>query len=304
MYLFIAFAFVVLSRVYNDIAVQMGEPLNNYSSVVQAFSSLVDVKRFNLSAARISISTVGVVNRMKTFHDDMPGACLALSLHAPNQELRQKIIPTATAYPLEKIMNAVKQYLLEDEDKAVMIEYILLAGVNDTAEIARELAELLRPIKHRMKVNLIPYNPIFNPKGRHHVIVTVISSIYIHSSTGLAVTFIPPKLEAIETFKNILQKDNGIFCTVRTEMGQDVNGACGQLACVSQRSKSSGVDIEDLYQRQTRATDSAPPTNRKLAVLHEFTTNTFVTIPLILSISVAFGYAAHRLLAARHATVA
>lgn len=145
----------------------MGEPLNNYASVVQAFKSLVNVKRFNLSAARISISTVGVVGKMKSFHVDMPGACLALSLHAPNQELRQKIIPTASAYPLNKIMEAVQQHLSRDAEKAVMIEYILLAGVNDTEEVARELVDLLQPMKDRVKVNLIPYNPIFNPKGAY-----------------------------------------------------------------------------------------------------------------------------------------
>lgn len=145
----------------------MGEPLNNYASVVQAFKSLVNVKRFNLSAARISISTVGVVGKMKSFHADMPGASLALSLHAPNQELRQKIIPTASAYPLNKIMEAVQQHLSRDAEKAVMIEYILLAGVNDTEEVARELVDLLQPMKDRVKVNLIPYNPIFNPKGAY-----------------------------------------------------------------------------------------------------------------------------------------
>lgn len=96
---------------------------------------------------------------------DLPGVCLALSLHAPTQELRQKIIPTASAYPLHKILDAVQFHLDQDLEKCVMIEYILLSGVNDTEEIAEQLAELLRPIKRRVKVNLIPYNPIFNPQG-------------------------------------------------------------------------------------------------------------------------------------------
>lgn len=232
--------------VSNVVLMGMGEPLNNYNSVVAACQAMSDTARFSMSPSRITLSTVGVTNRMKTLAHDLPGISLALSLHAPNQELRQQIIPTASAYPLDKIMEAVQDYLnagtasrrkrTKSDDKRegfVMIEYILLNGVNDTPEVARELADLLRPLKDQVKLNLIPYNPIFNAEG-------------------LAKTFKPPTADDVSTFQNILQKENGIFTTVRVEMGQDVNGACGQLACVSEQARNESVDIEDLL-RERRA---------------------------------------------------
>ena len=211
----------------------MGEPLNNYANVVAAGKVLVDVKRFNLSPGRVTVSTVGVVNRMKSIHADLPGVSLALSLHAPSQDLRQKIIPTAKAYPLHKLMGALKEHLRQREksfghNQFVMIEYILLSGVNDMENIAEELAKLLLPLQQQVKVNLIPYNPIFNPQG-------------------LAQTFEAPSEESIKAFKSVLSKKYGIFCTVRTEMGQDVNGACGQLACVAKAKPDYSEDIEDMF---------------------------------------------------------
>jgi len=233
-------------NVTNIVFMGMGEPLNNYKSVVEACRAMTDTSRFSLSPGKVTVSTVGVVNRMRTLYKDVPGVSLALSLHAPNQELRQKIIPTAGAYPIEKLMDALTEYLdhragTSKKDCFVMIEYILLSGVNDMPEIAEELAQLMEPIKDRVKLNLIPYNPIFNPEG-------------------LAKTFVPPTDEDIETFKNIVQHKYGIFCTVRTEMGQDVNGACGQLACISEEAKNTNVDIEDLYR------------NRKANVLYDHET--------------------------------
>jgi len=220
--------------VSNIVFMGMGEPLNNYHAVVTACRAVNS--RFGLQQHRLTVSTVGVVNRMKTLHEDLPGVSLALSLHAPNQELRKKIIPTAGAYPIPKLLEALETYLGQrkastGKDAYVMIEYILLAGVNDMPEIAEELAQLLMPLKSQVKVNLIPYNPIFNPEG-------------------LAKTFVQPSEEAQVRFKSILQDRHGIFCTIRTEMGQDVNGACGQLACISKEAREGGVDIEDLYRNR------------------------------------------------------
>ncbi|GBG24519.1 Dual-specificity RNA methyltransferase RlmN [Hondaea fermentalgiana] len=253
--------------VSNVVLMGMGEPLNNYNAVVSACQAMSNTARFSMSPSRITLSTVGVVNRMKTLARDLPGVSLALSLHAPNQELRQQIIPTASAYPLDKIMEAVQEHLetgtasrrkrtARDEKREgfVMIEYILLSGVNDTPAIAHELAALLGPLKDQVKLNLIPYNPIFNAEG-------------------LAKTFKPPTSDDVETFQRILQKDHGIFTTVRVEMGQDVNGACGQLACVSEQARDEAVDIEDLlrerqanklYDRRTGAN-----VNKKRRPAHE-----------------------------------
>jgi len=217
-----------------------GEPLNNYAAVIEACKALTEPNKFSLSPSKITISTVGVVNRMKALAKDVPGISLALSLHAPNQELRQRIIPTAGAYPVPQLVEALEEHLnarsagsrkrnKRDSYGAgfVMIEYILLSGVNDTESLAHELAVLLQPIKNHVKCNLIPYNPIFNPEG-------------------LAKTFEPPTEHDVQRFREILQYEHGIFTTVRTEMGQDVNGACGQLACVSEEAKSREVDIEDI----------------------------------------------------------
>jgi len=232
--------------VTNIVFMGMGEPLNNYKAVVAACQAMIDTSRFSLSASKVTVSTVGVVNRMRTLHRDVPGISLALSLHAPNQELRLKIIPTAGAYPIPKLMEAMQEYIESKgrDDAFVMIEYILLSGVNDMPEIAHELGELLKPFGESAKVNLIPYNPIFNAEG-------------------LAKTFKPPTEEDIATFQNIVQNEHNIFCTVRTEMGQDANAACGQLACVSEDAKSKQVDIEDLYRerRQNKLYDDATGEN-------------------------------------------
>ena len=240
-----------LRQISNIVFMGMGEPLNNYRAVVSACSAMVASHRFSLSAARVSVSTVGVIPRMRTLQRDLPGVNLALSLHAPTQELREKIIPTAsgafffflffffeeeqrmaplthhqrrtTAYPLERLMDALATHIKQceadaaaaksakgkkkgedkvqaaadgedkqagtDEARAgasnegkkskakrvvlpngkkgayIMIEYILLHGVNDTPEVVEQLAELLAPFRLHVKLNLIPYNPIFNPQG-------------------------------------------------------------------------------------------------------------------------------------------
>lgn len=221
----------------NVVFMGMGEPLNNYTEVVQAVRTMVDPGRFSLSPSRVTISTVGVVNRMRQLFQEMPNVRIALSLHAPNQELRQLIIPTATSYPIDKLMATLMEYVTEQRavksDTCVMIEYILLHGVNDMPEIAHELAELLKPMGSHVKVNLIPYNPIFNAQG-------------------LAKTFAPPAESDVVEFQRILHQVHGLFCTARKEMGQDMNAACGQLACVAKDDKklvAAGVlDIEDLYQ--------------------------------------------------------
>jgi adenine C2-methylase RlmN of 23S rRNA A2503 and tRNA A37 len=203
--------------VRNVVFMGMGEPLNNYASVMEAIEVMRDDKGFGLSASKITVSTVGVIPRMRTLTRDAPGTCLALSLHAPTQELRQKIVPTAKAYKLGDLMAVLDEYLASGPKMKTMIEYCVLGGVNDDETCAEQLGELLRG--KEVIVNLIPLNPTDTPAGH-----------------------VPPKPEAVQKMLEILTRRFGLFTTVRHEMGQDISGACGMLSL-----KTPGEpDIEDM----------------------------------------------------------
>jgi len=203
--------------VRNVVFMGMGEPLNNYASVMEAIEVMRDDKGFGLSASKITVSTVGVIPRMRTLTRDAPGTCLALSLHAPTQELRQKIVPTAKAYKLDDLMTVLDEYLASGPKMKTMIEYCVLGGVNDDETCAEQLGELLRG--KEVIVNLIPLNPTDTPAGH-----------------------VPPKPEAVQKMLEILTRRFGLFTTVRHEMGQDISGACGMLSL-----KTPGEpDIEDM----------------------------------------------------------
>ena len=189
----------------NVVYMGMGEPLNNYASVMEAIEVMRDDKGFGLSASKITVSTVGVIPRMRTLTRDAPGTCLALSLHAPTQEIRKKIVPTATAYPLDELMRCLDDYLAKSEKNSMLVEYCVLKGINDTKECARLLGELLGGKK--VVLNFIPYNP-----------TDVIAG---HES---------PEMEDIQAMNTILREEYGMTTTVRQEMGSDIAGACGQLA--------------------------------------------------------------------------
>jgi adenine C2-methylase RlmN of 23S rRNA A2503 and tRNA A37 len=153
-----------IEPIRNVVFMGMGEPLDNYDAVVEAIHGMVDVQRFSLAMAHVCISTVGVVNRLRTLARDAPGVSLALSLHAPNQTLRQQIVPTSKAWPLDKIMAAVDAYLADmaylhprAKPPRTMIEYVLIDGVNDSLDNADELGRLLKD--RPFHVNVIPYNP-------------------------------------------------------------------------------------------------------------------------------------------------
>merc|ERR1719350_2200541 len=153
-------------RIRNIVFMGMGEPLNNYDCVLQAIRCMADPGRFGLSMNHISLSTVGVIPYMRRLSREAPSVNLALSLHAPTQELRARIVPSAAAYPLDQLVDAVEGHLAASPGKArqptVMIEYVLLAGVNDSQDNAHELGQLLRG--RQCMVNLIPWNPTFNPE--------------------------------------------------------------------------------------------------------------------------------------------
>ena len=214
----------------NVVFMGMGEPLNNYAAVLAALGPMTDPRGFALAPRHVTVSTVGVVPRIRTLARDAPGVRLALSLHAPNQTLRERIVPTATAYPLPRLMEAVDAYLASGPKARAMIEYCVLGGVNDDVAHAAELGELLRG--RDVVVNLIPYNPTDVPMGHE-----------------------PPTEEAVRAMAAVLAKPPyARRTTVRKEMGQDIAGACGQLALKNNHPEraSAAEDIEDVAGTGTR----------------------------------------------------
>lgn len=130
-----------LSNIRNVVFMGMGEPLNNYAALVEAVRIMTGLP-FQVSPKRITVSTVGIVHAINKFHSDLPGLNLAVSLHAPVQDVRCQIMPAARAFPLEKLMNALKEYQKNSQQK-IFIEYIMLDGVNDEEQHAHQLGKLL-----------------------------------------------------------------------------------------------------------------------------------------------------------------
>lgn len=188
-------------RVSNVVVMGSGEPMDNYDNLLKFIRLLSSEGGLNISQRNITVSTCGIVPGIRRFADEGLSVTLALSLHAPNDEVRKTLMPVANSYPLSEVMAACHEYF-EKTGRRLTFEYSLVKGVNDNLDEARALVKL---IKHQNgHVNLIPVNPI---KERD----------YVQSNR-----------EAIEVFKNYLEK-NGINVTIRREMGRDINGACGQL---------------------------------------------------------------------------
>lgn len=189
-------------RVCHIVFMGMGEPLENYDAVVKAIALFNDSAALKISQRRITVSTVGVVEGIKKLAKEDLHVNLVLSLHAPNQHLRKKIIPYARKYPLEEILLAMEEYGKETK-RDITYEYTLLSGINDRIEHAEELAILLRG--KQCTVNLIPYNPVDGLKLRR------------------------PEADTIVSFRDVLV-DAGINTTWRYTKGKDIAAACGQLA--------------------------------------------------------------------------
>ena len=188
-------------RVSNVVVMGTGEPLDNYNNLVRFVRILSDEKGQNISHRNITVSTCGIVPRIRQLADEGLGITLALSLHAPNDEKRRELMPIANRYSLEEVLPAC-QYYFEKTGRRITFEYSLVGGKNDGQEDARQLADLISGLN--CHVNLIPVNPI---KERDYV------------QSGKKV---------IGNFKNKLEKYR-INVTIRREMGRDINGACGQL---------------------------------------------------------------------------
>lgn len=210
-------------RVTNVVLMGMGEPLLNFDNVVDAMALMMDDSCYGISKRRVTLSTSGVVpalDRLGEYTD----ACLAISLHAPNDELRNQLVPINKKYPIAMLLDSAKRYIegLPDTRRKMTIEYTLIDQVNDRPEHAHQLVELLRDVP--VKINLIPFNP-FNLVDYKRV-----------------------SNNSLHRFKDILV-EAGYTTTVRTTRGDDIDAACGQLSgSVNDRTKRSA-----RYQRQAEA---------------------------------------------------
>ena len=182
----------------------MGEPLLNYDNMKGAIHYMLDQNGFSLSRRHVTVSTSGIIPGIQKMIDDNLDIMLALSLHAPNQELRSELIPTITKmYTLDKLMAQIDAYT-EKTGKRIFYEYIMIKDKTDKPELATELITLLKARQSNAHLNLIPYNE--NP----------------------AIDLEEPSRNKIMKFKDILEQ-GGITVTVRDTLGRGVKGACGQL---------------------------------------------------------------------------
>ena len=188
-------------RVSNVVVMGSGEPMDNYDNLIRFIRLLSGEGGLNISQRNITVSTCGIVPRIRQLAEENLAITLALSLHAPNDEVRKSLMPVARVYPISEVLDAC-HYYFEKTGRRLTFEYSLVQGVNDNLEEARALVHLIKD--QHGHVNLIPVNPI---KERD----------YVQSGK-----------KAIEAFQGYLEK-NGINVTVRREMGRDIDGACGQL---------------------------------------------------------------------------
>ena len=196
-------SFKIEDRIITNVVMMgMGEPLTNYKHVVHALEMMLDDNVYGLSRRRVTLSTSGLIPAIDKLREDCP-VSLAISLHAPNDALRDEIVPINKKYPLEALMNACIRYIDKAPRDFVTFEYVMLKDINDSLEQAKLLVNLVKDVS--CKFNLIPFNPFPN-------------SGYICSSRA-----------KIESFQRVLI-DAGLVATIRKTRGDDIDAACGQLA--------------------------------------------------------------------------
>jgi 23S rRNA (adenine2503-C2)-methyltransferase len=189
-------------KLTNVVFMGMGEPLLNLSNVLQTIKELNDLTYFNLGRRHMTVSTCGVIENLKKFIGADTGTTLAISLHAPNQTLREKLMPVAKAHPLDQLIKVLDGFVRKNK-KRVSYEYLLLDGINDSE---REALELVKLFRGRLAfINLITFNPIDGS------------------------TFRSSSREKANEFRAILEK-NGLEVTIRVSLGDEISAACGQLA--------------------------------------------------------------------------
>lgn len=188
-------------RISHVVIMGIGEPFDNYDNLIKFIEIINNPKGIELGSRHITVSTCGVVSKIKEFMKLPYQVNLAISLHAPNDEIRNTIMPINKAYPIPVLMDTLKEYI-QKTNRRVTFEYILLDQVNDTSECARELANLVKGMN--CYINLIPYNETNN------------------------ISYKRTKSENITNFYDILKK-NKINVTIRREYGSKISAACGQL---------------------------------------------------------------------------
>jgi len=193
-------------KITNLVMMGMGEPMHNYDGVFTALANLNSDAGQNFGARRITVSTIGIAKGVDRLIADRTQYTLAFSLHAPTDELREKIVPLKGAMGVHAIRDSARRYL-DKTGREVTFEYVLLGGINDGAMQARQLTELLRSVQST--VNLIPYNPV------------------------ASLPFEAPDANAVDNFAETLRR-GGLKVSVRTKKGADIDAACGQLALKTQ----------------------------------------------------------------------
>ena len=219
--------------VTNVVMMGMGEPLMNFERVVSAMNLMMEDNAYGLSKRRVTLSTAGVVPAIDKL-GEVTDVSLAVSLHAPNDELRDVLVPINKKYPIKELIAACNRYLEKLSDKRVItIEYTMMRGVNDHPEHARQLSKLLKTLP--CKLNIIPFNPFPNSGYER------------------------PKAEVIELFKNTMHKA-GIRTTVRRTRGEEIDAACGQLVGIvedkTRRTAKLGQLAQQIVPKNLIATDS------------------------------------------------
>lgn len=190
-------------RVANVVYMGQGEPLLNTENVIESIHRLIE--QVGIGGRHITVSTSGVIPGIRRLAKEKIPVTLALSLHAPDTFTREEVVPITKQYPIDELMDALREYQ-GTNNRRITIEYVLLSGVTDSAEQARELAELVRDIN--CNINLIPYNPTYDDSGKAY--------------------YDRPTLEAQRRFASLAGR-TGKTVTIRLERGTDINAACGQL---------------------------------------------------------------------------
>ncbi len=188
-------------KITNVVMMGMGEPLLNFDAVVSAMNLMMDDLAYGLAKRRVTLSTSGVVPQIRELAK-VSDVALAVSLHAPNDILRNELVPINKKYPLSELIAACKEHFAEDPKRKVTFEYVMLKDVNDSRREAKQLARLLEGVP--AKVNLIPFNPF--PGTRYTC----------------------SNFETIQAFQEIVMR-SGVQTTIRKTRGEDIDGACGQL---------------------------------------------------------------------------
>ncbi|CAD7959656.1 unnamed protein product [Amoebophrya sp. A120] len=247
------------SFISNVVFMGMGEPLENYDSVVAALKGMCSQQRFGLGYRNCTVSTVGIIPRMRQLFTELPNVKLALSLHAPNQGLRNQIVPVSKKYHLPELMDTLDEYAKKHATDGkrkglVMISYVMIDGVNDTKECCEELCALLK--NRQVLVNLIPFNqfdPYANQPARGG------KKLKSHPAEH----YRPSKPEQIVWFASEIEK-SGIKAFERRPHGRDISAACGQLAKIKKTDNSVFEEVGEIEGNQKKYINKVVPLSREV----------------------------------------